>query len=275
VYKSDTERSIGFDVVEGYIECQKVSLESRIECQSNRPGGPVGTIDFEGSHPVSGRHKLSEMLANIIFRITKDMVMWEFKPTRVSDHRLALAKHKIVLQIIICKASRAISIAITMVLVAYQAAHAELPTFPRSSIAPLYGEWENAMGKGRVKMKIAQKWITTLDGWCPQRSRYQVISIGVRTLEGVSSLEIVIKIFGAEFLGKNSQLACPAHRLDDAYLDIELPDQGEAPSAPIGVFTWRACDSLEHLKQPIDSEHPNVKSCGAGGGVMDRVTKAH
>jgi hypothetical protein len=169
----------------------------------------------------------------------------------------------------------AISIAVAVALVACQTAHAELPMFPEGSIAPLYGEWENAMGKGHVKMKIAEKWITTLDGWCPQRSRYQIVSIGVSRIEGERSLDIIIKMFGGRSLGKVSKTACSIHRLDDSYLDIYLVDQGMAPDTTILAFGWRACDSLEHLKQPIDPEHFSVTSCGAGGGIMDRVTKTY
>ena len=171
------------------------------------------------------------------------------------------------------QAIRSTVMSIAVLLLTRQTVYAELPVFPANSIAPLYGKWENAMGKGRVRMSIGSKWIATLDGWCPQRSRYQVLSIAVLTREGENSLSIIMKLFGAEFTGKYSQSACSIHRLEDAYLDIELPDQGSARDAPIGVLIWRTCDTLEHLKEPVDLAHPNVKSCGAGGGIMDRVTR--
>lgn len=129
------------------------------------------------------------------------------------------------------------------------------------------------MGKGRVTLDIGPKWMMNSEDSCRQRNRYQVISIGTSTLEGEKSLDIIIKIFAAEFVGKKSQSTCSPQRLKDAYIDINFVDQGDAPDASIIAFAWRTCDTLEHLKQPVDATHLDINSCGAGGGIMDRVTK--
>jgi hypothetical protein len=155
-----------------------------------------------------------------------------------------------------------------------QTVYGAVPEFPAKNIAPLYGTWRNAMGKGRVLMSISPKWWTSLDDTCPQRSKYEVISIGTRTVDGEKSVDVIIRFFGARYLGVKAQRACEARMLaDDAFTDINLVDQGDAPDAPINAFAWRTCDTLEHLTQPVDPNRPNVKSCGAGGGIMDRVTK--
>jgi hypothetical protein len=161
-----------------------------------------------------------------------------------------------------------------LLLATCQTVYGALPEFPASSIAPLYGTWRNAMGKGRVLLSIGPKWWTTFDDTCPQRSRYQLISIGASTLDGEKSVHVIIRFFNAEYLGVKAQQTCETRMLaDNGFTDIDLVDQGDAPDAPIIAFDWRTCDTLEHLAQPVDPDHPNVNSCGAGGGIMNRVRK--
>jgi hypothetical protein len=162
----------------------------------------------------------------------------------------------------------------TILLTACQTVYAALPVFQDHNIAPLFGSWRSAMGKGHAVTTIGPTWWTTVGITCPQRNRYEVLSIGTKTQEGEQSVHIVVRMFGARFLRHEPHRRCPERMLDrEAFADIFLIDQGDAPDAPIIVFGWETCDTLEHLQQPVDPGNPDVKSCGAGGGIMDRVTK--
>jgi hypothetical protein len=156
-------------------------------------------------------------------------------------------------------------------LAASLAAEAALPEFPSHSLAPLYGRWENSMGRDPAPINIRQDWLTSIGGECPQRSHYKVISVEPVSVGSETNLEVTIQTFGEEFVGK-VRATCSARQLQRSrYVRFYFIDREEATDAPITVFAWDACDTLDHLKQ---FRNPEVKGCTAGT-IMHRVTPRH
>jgi hypothetical protein len=169
------------------------------------------------------------------------------------------------------KALRHVVIA-TIALITSLAAQAALPEFPVHSLSPLYGKWENAMGHDPAPMSIGPSWMTSAGGPCPQRTHYKVLFVATVTTENETNLEVTIQTYGDEFVGKNAMKTyCAARLQPGGFIRFYILDQAEEVGTPITVFTWSACDTLDHLNQ---FNHPNVPGCTAGS-IMDRVTARH
>ncbi len=155
-------------------------------------------------------------------------------------------------------------------------AWAELPAFPTHSISPLYGRWRNAQGRAEEIMTIGPTWITTFHGDCPRRMRYRLVATDIENSVGQALLQITLKMHDAEFVGTKAKENCSDLDLaNDYYLKISLLDEGQPSNSPILTFSWEACDTIEHLNEPVDAGHLNVRACGAGGGIMNRARKGH
>ena len=123
-------------------------------------------------------------------------------------------------------------------------------------------------------MTIGPKWLTSYHGDCPIRMRYRVLAQDVVKYQEQAMLEITLKEYDAEFVGAKAKETCSDLSLtDDSFVKISLMDLGDSSNADIVTLVWEACDTLEHLNAPPNLGHIDVKSCGAGGGILTRVRK--
>lgn len=149
----------------------------------------------------------------------------------------------------------------TVALLASVVAEAALPAFPADSLAPLYGGWRNAMGRDPAPMSIGPKWMTSVAGQCPQRARYKVLTVEPVTVENETELEVTIHTYGEEFVGKKARETCSARQLQrGGDVRFHFIDREEPADAPISVWSWDACDTLDHSIMERVSKHHLVHS---------------
>jgi hypothetical protein len=150
---------------------------------------------------------------------------------------------------------------------------AELPSFPKGSISPLFGTWNNTQGPPSAALTIGRKWLVSSDGHCPVRSKYQVISTDKLTMKGETSLNVKLRLFAMRFLSGASP-ECSVQAFSQPFININLADQDQGSNAQIIVFSWDACDTSEHLSEYNDGLHESVDGCSPGG-LMGRVPSNH
>jgi hypothetical protein len=148
---------------------------------------------------------------------------------------------------------------------------AALPEFPKDSIAPLYGKWEDGQGRNSLTHSIDPKWITDFRGQCSYRYQYRITKIKLMVIENQKSWDIELESFNPEFLGKKRSVEdCYSNKLPkNSYEYVHVGDVGEPADAPIGVISWESCDTAEHLEQFATGNNKDQRGCG--GGLLDRL----
>jgi hypothetical protein len=150
-------------------------------------------------------------------------------------------------------------------------ARAELPAFPKDSIAPLYGKWMDGQGRNPQTHSIGPKWITDFHGQCPYRYHYRITKISLEVIKNEKSWDIELEAFDPEFLGKKLSVKdCFSNELPKhSYVNVSIVDVGEPANAPITVIAWEECDTAEHLQQFVAGN--NADQHGCGGALRDRL----
>jgi hypothetical protein len=148
--------------------------------------------------------------------------------------------------------------------------HAELPNFPKDSIAPLYGNWEDGQGRNPATHSIGPKWITDFRGQCSYRYQYRITKIKLMVIENQKSWDIELESFNPQFLGKRRSVEdCYSGELTkNSYVFVYVLDVGEPAEAPIGVISWESCDTAEHLEQFVAGNNKDQRGCA--GELRDR-----
>jgi hypothetical protein len=136
-------------------------------------------------------------------------------------------------------------------------AHAELPSFPPNSIAPLYGKWLDTQGVAAYAYNsywIGARWITYFHGDCTFRYRYRITRMETVQFNGEDSLEIDLTESEPVFLGHKTTLKdCWNELPKNSYVQFRVlnsahPDQ-------IDLMFWSECetaDAFQHLNDPAD-----------------------
>jgi hypothetical protein len=146
--------------------------------------------------------------------------------------------------------------------------HAELPAFPKDSIAPLYGQWVDGQGRSPQSYSIGPKWITSFRGQCAYRYQYRIMKIEL--VKDEHFWRVQLEDFNPQFLGKKmSAIDCFGQDLLKLqYTYFRFGDVGEPSDAPIDVIVWETCDTAEGLKRLVDGKDPRY----CGGGIRERIT---
>jgi hypothetical protein len=151
-------------------------------------------------------------------------------------------------------------------------AYAELPTFPKDSISPVYGKWRSYLGDkfGDETLILGPQWIADLSPRCSYRYRYRIDKNELITIKQEKDWVIQLESSEPEWVSNHeSHDTCQLPK--KVFLYLYLLDSGQSRDAPIGVLGISICDTEEHLTQLNAGLNPKWEGCrDFGGGMIDR-----
>jgi hypothetical protein len=139
---------------------------------------------------------------------------------------------------------------------------AELPGFPKDSIAPLYGKWMDSQKRNPKTYSIGPKWIAEFDAQCGYRYQYQIKKIAPKTIGPEKWWDIELETGDQVVLAnKLSADGCSRVFPKKLYVYIGIQDAGDPPAAPIIGILWEQCDTEEHLQQYVAGQNQDQHGC--------------
>jgi hypothetical protein len=149
--------------------------------------------------------------------------------------------------------------------------HAEIPSTPKISIAPLFGKWVDASGRWTPhKYIIGPRWIAVFYEHCGYRYRYRVVQSEIVTVKGEKSWEIGLDEWDPVFLGKNiTPQECLGRELPKtSYMNIgAVGVESVGPQWPISLTE---CATEDDFKKLIAQHSDGIQHNCRGWGMQSR-----